>query len=205
MNTNQDNQQQDQNRAPLVQVRQYRPRLAFYHANDKGTGCAMTLELHPAHDSTEGCIMATMANQKTVGNKRSPNPTYSTFNWDESICVKLDFSDLSQMLQVFRGENESLGSGGKGLFHMAARHSTSIRLRHTVTPYSGYSLEMYRTKKDGASASAHILLTASEAYGLAAAIEGSLGVICFGMPMVIPHDTSAYRREAREARNASAA
>ena len=37
-----------------AKVGQYRPNLAFYHANAKGTGCALKLSLHPAHDDTDG-------------------------------------------------------------------------------------------------------------------------------------------------------
>ena len=44
-----------------------------------------------------------------------------------------------------------------------------------------------------------------EALGLGLAIENSFGVISFGIPMLVEHDTTAYRREAREARNAAAA
>ena len=40
---------------------------------------------------------------------------------------------------------------------------------------------------------------------LGLAIENSFGVISFGIPMLVEHDTTAYRREAREARNAAAA
>lgn len=32
----------------------FRPRLALYHANAKGTGCAIKMELHPAHGATDG-------------------------------------------------------------------------------------------------------------------------------------------------------
>ena len=44
-----------------------RPSLCFYHANPKGTGSAVKMNLHPAHDYTDGCIMLKIANQMTVG------------------------------------------------------------------------------------------------------------------------------------------
>ena len=65
----------------------YRPKLAFFHANAKGTGCAATLELHPAHDDMEGCIMLSVANQLTIGNRMGPNPTFPRFDWENKICV----------------------------------------------------------------------------------------------------------------------
>ena len=183
----------------------YRPKLAFYHANAKGTGCAATLELHPAHDSVDGSIMLCVANQMTVGNRMGPNPTFPRFDWENRICVKLDFNDLCAMLQVFRGECETL-NGDHGLFHRTARASTKIQLRHLVEPVSGYSLELYRTPAGGRDeVRAHLLFSPAEALGLCEAIAGSMALVAFGIPMLISHDTSAYEAENREFRHASAA
>ena len=181
----------------------FRPRLSLYHANAKGTGGALRMELHPAHDNTDGCIMTQVASQMTVGDIKGPNPIYPRFNWDGSICVKLDFQDLTRMLQVFRGECESL-EDGHGLVHVSPRGTTKIVLRHLLEPRSGYSFEVYRNSSGGES-NARVFLSANEALGIAAAIEGSMSVICFGIPMLVKHDTSAYRAETREMRNASAA
>ncbi len=191
------------NEAPRVGM--YRPTLTLYHASTKGTGSAMSMTLHPAHDDVGGCIMVKMASQMTVGDLRSASPRYPTFDWDSGIVVKLDFDDLSKMLQVFRGECEAVEEG-KGLLHVTAQHSTSIDFRHMVDPICGYSLEFFRTSRDGKSESrARFILSPCEALGVSTAIESSLGVIAFGIPMLIPHDTAQYRREAREARNAAAA
>ena len=184
---------------------QYRPNLRFYHANAKGTGCAATLELHPAHDDTDGSIMMSVANQMTVGNRMGPNPTFPRFDWENRICVKLDFSDLCAMLQVFRGECESI-NGEHGLYHRTAKATTTIRLRHLVDPVAGYSLELYKTPAGGGEETrAHILLSQAEALGLCESIAGSLYLVAFGIPMLVPHDTAAYRREAREMRHEAAA
>ena len=83
-----------------TEIKTYRPSLVFYRANAKCTGCAMKMELHPAHGDTSGCIMATLASQKTVGDYRGPNPIYPTFDWENAICVKLDFIDLSDRKSV---------------------------------------------------------------------------------------------------------
>ena len=112
---------------------------------------------------------------------------------------------LSRIVQVFHGERESLGDG-KGLYHQTARFSTSIVLRHIIEPESCYSFELYRKSRDGKDeSSARIVLSDTEAFGLCRAMENSFGVISFGIPMLVEHDTTAYRREAREARNANAA
>jgi len=185
-------------------TRQIRPSLRFFHPNGKGTGCAVRLELHPAHDYVDGSVWATIAQQVTVGNRCGPNPTYPRFDWENPMCVKLDFSDLCKVLQVFRGECESL-EDGRGLVHQTAKAMTKIVLRHIVEPVPGYSFEVYRTPRQGEETRAHLHFYPWEALGLAEALAGSMSVISFGIPMVIPHDTSAYRAENRGQRNANAA
>ena len=183
---------------------QFRPKLAFYHATPKGTGCAATLELHPAHDDTDGSIMLCAANQMTIGNRMGPNPTFPRFDWENRICVKLDFNDLCAMLQVLRGECETI-NGDYGLYHRTAKATTKIQLRHLVDPVSGYSLELYKTPVGGGEETrAHILLSPAEALGLCESIAGSMYLVSFGIPMLVPHDTAAYRREAREVRDVAA-
>ena len=85
-----------------------RPRLALYHANAKGTGYAIKMELHPASGAVAGGIFCTFAAQKTVGNRLGPNPTFPTFDWTEAHTVKLAFDDLAKCLQVFRMHRRSL-------------------------------------------------------------------------------------------------
>ena len=183
----------------------FRPKLAFYHANSRGTGGAVSMDLHPAHGNKDGCIMMRIANQMTIGNRQGPNPTFPRFDWENAIVVKLGFDDLCQILQVFRGECESVGDG-KGLIHVTAKASTSIRLRHMIEPVKGYSLEVYRTSRNGGEESrAHILFSNAEAVGLCEAIAGSMSVISFGIPVVLPHDTAADEAEQKEFRNATAA
>ena len=163
-----------------------RPTLTMYHPNGNGTGSAIRLELHPAHDNTAGSIMATIATQLTTGNCMGSMLVYPRFDWEGAITVKLDFTDISKMLQVFRGECESL-EYGRGLFHKSTRGTTKIILRHIVEPINGYMLEVYRKTSDSEDSNARIFLSPYEALGLATAIESSMGVICFGIPMVIPN------------------
>ena len=164
-----------------------RPTLTMYHPNCNGTGSALKLELHPAHDDTAGSIMATIATQLTIWNGLGAvPPVYPQFDWDGAITVKLDFTDICKMLQVFRGECESI-EDGRGLFHKSTRGTTKIMLRHLVEPIHGYMLEVYRNTHGSEDSNARIFLAPYEALGLATAIESSMGVICFGIPMVIPH------------------
>ena len=162
------------------------PALTMYHPNGRGTGSAIRMELHPAHDDTAGSIMATIATQLTTGNCMGSMPVYPRFDWHGAITVKLDFTDISKMLQVFRGECESI-EDGRGLVHKSTRGTTKIILRHIVEPINGYMLEVYRKTSDSEDSNARIFLSPYEALGLATAIESSMGVICFGIPMVIPN------------------
>ena len=192
------------NTKTTMPIGQFRPRLAFYHPTPKGTGCAATLELHPAHDDTDGSIMLCAANQMTVGNRMGPNPTFPHFDWENRICVKLDFNDLCAMLQVFRGECETI-NGDHGLYHRTAKAATKIQLRHLVDPVVGYSLELYKTPAGGGEETrAHLLLSPAEALGLCESIAGAMYLVSFGIPMLVPHDTTAYRREVREVGNVAA-
>lgn len=164
----------------------YRPKLTFYHPNARGTGCAAQFELHPAQGDLDGSIWLCAANQMTVGDRRGPNPTYPRFDWENRLIVKLDFNDLCKILQVFRGECESIDDG-RGLYHTSAKASTRIVLRHVLEPMSGYSLEIYRTARSGGEeSSARIFFSPAEALGLCESIAGSMSVLVFGVPQDIP-------------------
>ena len=96
-----------------------RTRKVFYHPNGKGTGSALQLELHPAHEDTEGSVFLTMAPQRTIGMRTADDTVHPTFDWRNAVCLKLDLMDLAQILQVMRGVQESLADG-KGLFHRSS-------------------------------------------------------------------------------------
>lgn len=162
----------------------YRPRLSFYHPNGRGTGCAVQFELHPAHDQVEGSIFTTFAKQKTTGEYNGEVRTFPTFDWENRICVKLDLSDLVQMLQTFRGCQESIADG-KGLFHRTTTANMIIKLEHRIEPCPGYLFEVTR-REIGAEDMQRIgiVFTVSEAFMLSLAIEQSIGVLAFGIPTV---------------------
>jgi hypothetical protein len=171
----------------------FRPELAFYHPNAKGTGCAVKFSLHPAHGDTAGSIFLSAANQLTVGS-RGAERVFPKFDWENRICVKLDFTDLCKMLQVLRGECESIDDG-RGLYHRRPGASTAIKFRHVVEPDSCYSLELYRNSGgEGAdSVSAHILFGQAEALGLSEVFSRMLPVVCFGLPSA--YSRASARRE----------
>ena len=161
-----------------------RPRLALYHANAKGTGCAIKMELHPAVGAADGSIFCTFAAQKTIGNRLGANPTFPTFDWDGAITVKLAFDDLTKIQQVFRGECESI-NGDHGLWHRTAMGNTKIVLRHIVDPVPGYTFEVFFAPADGGEERRWLfLLQPSEALGISEVISGSMYLVAFGVPEV---------------------
>ena len=163
----------------------FRPRLSYYHPNGRGTGGAVQFELHPAHGSTDGSIFAVFARQKTIGSRDGAVRTFPRFDWANRICVKLDMNDLLQMLQVFRGMQESIADG-KGLFHRSEHGSTVVKLEHRIEPQPGYIFEAWRNPVEGEPSHTGVVFTVSEALGLSLAIEQSMDVIAFGIPMVVP-------------------
>ena len=166
-----------------------RPTLALYHANGKGTGSAMKLELYPARvgDLDSGAIYVTIAPQSTFGDRSSTPPIYPRFDWGNAIKVKLDFSDLSKMLQVLRGETESIDDG-KGLLHCYNDKFQRIGFRHVVEPIMGYSMDvMEASDKDEHThmdRRMHFFLSNAEALGLSLAIEHSFAAIAFGVTTI---------------------
>lgn len=162
-----------------------RPALVLQHANAKGTGCAIRLELHPAEVDEDGYILMALAPQKTVGNMTGGKRVGATFDWENRIEERLGFRDISQIMQVFRGECESIAYY-RGLYFTGAQGPTRVLLRHIVDPVSGYSLEVYRTSADrGDERRAHFLMDPAEALGLCETFAQSLMLVALGVPRLV--------------------
>lgn len=156
------------------------PCLRFYHPNGKGTGCAMVMKLRPADATQDGFIVVSFANQMTVGDPTGDNPTYPTFDWENSVDVVLDFNDLCAILQVLRGETESIREGC-GVFHKHNERWQKIQLRHLIDPVCGYSFEVFETPANGCEEKrVHMFLSPAESLGICEAISGSMYLIAFG-------------------------
>lgn len=151
-------------------------KLKLYHPTSKGTGCAIGLELHPATAEQEGSIILEMAHQRTVGEIIGK----SEFDWNDTACVRLGFNELTKILQVFRGECESVDDG-KGLFFREPSVKRLV-LDHRIEPVCGYSLEVFDEPVGGAERRFAILLTNAEALGICEAIVGAMVWVAFGDP-----------------------
>lgn len=176
--------------------RPYRPRLSFYHANGKGTGSAVRFEVIPACGEREGVVFMTLAQQKSVatGSDDQGNRQHATFDWQRRVTVKLNFSDICQMLLVFKGQANAI-SDGKGLYHDSRNTTTLINLTRQAEPYPGLALDVSRkVKSEGEPAArVRILFNGAEALGLGAVLEQSLGVLAFGIPKEATYASSQIR------------
>ena len=157
------------------------PCLRFWHPNGKGTGCAMVMKLRPADTVQDGFIVVSFANQMTVGNPSGDNPTFPKFDWENRVDVVLDFNDLCAILQVLRGETESIGNG-RGIFHKYNECCQEIQLRHLLDPVCGYSFEVFETTANSSDEKrVHMLLSPAESLGICESIAGSMYLIAFGV------------------------
>ena len=162
-----------------------RPRLEFYHPNAKGTGCAMAMALRPADSTRNGFVSVSIASQMTVGNPTGDSPTFPTFDWDNKVDVVLDFDALCAILQVLRGETESIREG-RGIFHKYKECCQKIQMRHLIDPVCGYSFEVLETSANSSDEKrVRMLLSPAESLGICESIAGSMYLVAFGKPTVI--------------------
>lgn len=153
------------------------PCLRLYNPNAKGTGCAMVMKLRPSDSTQDGFIVVSFANQMTVGNPTGDNPTFPRFDWENRVDVVLGFNDLCAILQVLRGETESIRDG-RGIFRKYKECSQRIQLRHVIEPVCGYMFEVFETPEKRV----HMLLSPAESLGVCESIAGSMYLVAFGSP-----------------------
>lgn len=151
-----------------------RPAFGLFHANGRGTGSAMYVELRPATGLSNGYVAVHLAAQ-TGG--ESP---YPAFGWDDAIEMRLGLVEVAEVLMVLRGYTESLRDG-KGLFSRGRDGLKVLTLEHRVEPAPGYRLAMTR-RADAESAPERVefVLTVAEAFALCAALDGAMCRVAFG-------------------------
>ena len=171
-----------------------RPRYVCCHPNTQGTGTSVKFELHPAHDYVEGSVFVTFASQKTLGSYGGGKPIPPTFDWENSVTIRLTINEVAEMLEVFRGYREKLGDG-KGLFHTTVESNTVITFEHRLEPAPGYLFGVSRKSVDGSLKRMRILISMNESIVLSEALGASMLYMAFGVPKVIRR---ADRRSGQE-------
>ena len=138
------------------------------HQNAKGTGAMLEMAYRPAADGVEGCLYIGLS------------PQYkSVFDMSEKIRYKLTPVEAAEILQVLRGECESIRDG-KGLYYKSNGMAVRLQFRHVIEPVCGYSLELYEAIER--ERTCHIFLSYPEALVMSYAIEHALTPMVFGIP-----------------------
>ena len=97
-------------------------------------------------------------------------------DYDTETHFPLDLEAIGKVIQVLRGETESI-EDGKGLFARSDNGHTVLRLRHRIEPVPGYEFEMLSTMgegKDEMERRLHFIATPAEAIAIQFALEGYL-------------------------------
>lgn len=159
-----------------------RPSMTLYHANARGTGTALRLELYPASPDAYGSILVTLASQKTFVENESGRPI-PIFDWENNaLKFRLGILELAKVLQVFRGQYESIDEG-KGLYCRTNKVRTIVRLTHCIEPVVGYVLDVSHNPNDsGEVVSMQFALNECEAFALSEAISQAMLYVAFGVP-----------------------
>ena len=145
----------------------YKQPLTLFHPNTKGTGAAIRLE--PRINTREGdnynCFFLEMARQKSSPNAGEGDSRAASFDWQNKITVKLNFTDLCEFLAVLEGKAAQAGSKRDGLYHRNGDTSTLI----TFSPQEsgGYAIGLSRKRAgDEEPSRVRMILSEIEAVGL---------------------------------------
>ena len=159
---------------------EFNGRLTFYHANSRGTGSAIQLELKLNRNRGDNynCFFLEMARQKTSGSTGNGR-TQATFDWASKAIVKLDFLDVCEFLNVLEGRVEHVGGRHNGIYHEVDGMNTIIGFKHDQEQ-AGYSLGISRknTQREHLF-KGHITLTDAEATGLRSVFHTGLFFMAF--------------------------
>lgn len=156
-----------------------RPSLELRHANAKGTGSALRARLILGEDQESRGILLGLAPQLTVGSRLGANPVAATFDVKNAKCAFLGFVEVAQLLQVLRGETESI-SEGKGIWQMYEDGVVIVKFEHRVDPCFGYDLQVLSRQEGREEESVHLFLSPAESLGLCEAFAVAMKQIAFG-------------------------
>jgi hypothetical protein len=154
-------------------------RLALFHANAAGTGTAMSIDFRPRRATGMPCMFLELAPQKTPSQNKAGQRIPGTFDWDRKITVKLEFTDVCELLSVMEGVQEQAGGDRRGLYHQNGRSSTMISFQRNAEK-GVYWLGLSRKSEgDREPARLNFALTLVEAVGLRFVIRSALLNLAF--------------------------
>ena len=147
-----------------------RPRYICCHPNPQGTGTSVKFDLHPAHGYVEGSVFATFASQKTTASYVDGKPVPPTFDWENSVTIRLTINEVAEMLEVFRGYREKLLGSFEGA--VATPEETEAEMRR-MREVSGYVLDPHTA--------------------VATAVARKLGYPKAGRPLIVAATATPYK------------
>ena len=154
--------------------------LRFYHPSTSGRGSAMQLEPRFSTDP-EGrynCFFLELATQQTPARHVDGQRVHATFNWQDKLAVKLDFSDICELLMVLEGKADKVGGTRGGLFHQNGATNTIIKFQRAEQ--GGYMLGLSRKAESAEQADrVNMVLSEPEALGLRHILQSSLFFLAF--------------------------
>jgi hypothetical protein len=165
---------------PKTNGKSYPQKLSMYHPNSTGNGAALQLEprLNRRDSDRYNCFFLEMAQQRTAATRNGETTVPASFDWANKLTVKLEFSDICEMLAVLEGRVERLGGQKNGLFHKNGNSSTIISLQKAEK--TGYFIGLSRKSTGDESATrVNMALTEAEAIGLRAVFQAGLFFITF--------------------------
>lgn len=158
----------------------YPQALRFYHPSASGRGAAMQLEPRFSNRQAEryNCFFLEMAAQQTPPRQADGQRVPASFNWQHKLTVKLDFTDICELLLVLEGRVEKAGGKRDGLFHQTNNANTIIKCQRA--DQGGYFIGLSRKEAaSGEAARVSIVLTDAEALGLRHVLQSSLFFLSF--------------------------
>lgn len=151
----------------------------IFHPNAKGTGSALSVEVHPAKVDFGGKVLLSFIAQMPYEGET----VFPRFDYGNRITISLDPLEVEKLLEVFEGQTESI-EDGKGFFIVSTASRTSFKCRHILYPATGYALtvKVERTTEGEVTEtrSSTFTLTPSEGGMLYHGLRATMGLLLFG-------------------------
>lgn len=163
-----------------VAAKMHAQKLVIYHPTAAGTGAALQLEPRVNRQEADryNCFFLEMASQKTTAARTDGKRVPASFDWEHKLTVKLDFTDICEIVAVLEGRVDRLGGAKNGLFHQNGTSSTVISLQKADK--GGYFVGLSKKNgDDGAVVRVNMSLSEAEAIGLRSIFQAGLFFITF--------------------------
>ncbi len=115
-----------------------------YKANKQGTGSATEWQLSFKGQEKFSPWKLFFSIAKQLEKDANGNPR---FDWDNAICVKMDITDISEIIAVLEDQQKEAGNGGK-IFH---QHGTENKIINFIQnrEHGGYFMKISHQSQKG--------------------------------------------------------